>query len=232
MIRKLFLQPILSSEDRYDRSCVRIPARGLPPLAGAARASSPVPSSAFLLTRRGHPLKSPPAAASPRCPDDCPACRLACTPLLAGGPAPTGVASLARGEKPAGSSSLESTLQASPVPISNACTLGSPMTTSTRLFGDGKHGHAERIQTFRDPACRTTFTSRPNTPLYRLNPPSQQIAMVLSALAEGLDESAAERVAGLSSGDHHHPAHSRGLACTDLTRTLLPSSPDPASPTG
>jgi hypothetical protein len=73
------------------------------------------------------------------------------------------------------------------------------------LVGDGKYGQAERIQTFRGPACRSTFTSRRNTPLYRLKTPSQQIAMVLSALAEGLDPSAAERVAGLSSGHDHQP---------------------------
>jgi IS1 family transposase len=65
------------------------------------------------------------------------------------------------------------------------------------LVGDGKHGHAERIQTFRCQACRTTFTSRRNTPLYRLKTPSHQVAMVLTALAEGLDPSAAERVFGL-----------------------------------
>jgi hypothetical protein len=64
------------------------------------------------------------------------------------------------------------------------------------LVGDGKHGHVERIQTFRCQACRTTFTSRRNTPLYRLKTPSQQIAVVLSSLAEGLDPSAAERVFG------------------------------------
>jgi transposase-like protein len=64
------------------------------------------------------------------------------------------------------------------------------------LVGDGKHGQAERIQTFRGPACHTTFTARCHTPLYRLKTPSQQIAVVLSALAEGLDLSAAERVFG------------------------------------
>ena len=64
------------------------------------------------------------------------------------------------------------------------------------LVGDGKHGRAERIQTFRCQACRTTFSARRHTPLYRLKTPSQQIAMVLSALAEGLDPSAAERVFG------------------------------------
>jgi IS1 family transposase/transposase-like protein len=64
------------------------------------------------------------------------------------------------------------------------------------LVGDGKHGQAERIQTFRCQACRTTFTARRHTPLYRLKTPSHQIALVLSALAEGLDASAAERVFG------------------------------------
>ena len=64
------------------------------------------------------------------------------------------------------------------------------------LVGDGRHGRGERIQTFRCQACRTTFTARRNTPIYRLKTPSQQIAMVLSALAEGLDVSAAERVFG------------------------------------
>jgi IS1 family transposase len=64
------------------------------------------------------------------------------------------------------------------------------------LVGDGKHGQAERIQTFRCQACRTTFSARHDTPLYRLKTPSQQVAVVLSALAEGLDPSAAERVFG------------------------------------
>src|SRR5215470_908700 len=64
------------------------------------------------------------------------------------------------------------------------------------LVGDGKHGRAERIQTFRGPACHATFSARRDTPLYRLKTPSQQIAMVLAALAEGLDPSAAERVFG------------------------------------
>jgi transposase-like protein len=64
------------------------------------------------------------------------------------------------------------------------------------LVGDGKHGLAERIQTFRCQACHRTFTARRHTPLYHLKTPSHQIGMVLSALAEGLDASAAERVFG------------------------------------
>jgi IS1 family transposase len=43
-------------------------------------------------------------------------------------------------------------------------------------------------------ACRTTFSARHDTPLYRLKTPSHQVARVLSALAEGLDPSEASRV--------------------------------------
>ena len=88
-----------------------------------------------------------------------------------------------------------------------------------RLFGDGKHGQAERIQTFRCQACHTTFTARRHTPLYRLKTPLQQIAKVLSALAEGLDPSAAERVFGYRqttittwlsrAGEHAQTLHER-----------------------
>jgi hypothetical protein len=87
------------------------------------------------------------------------------------------------------------------------------------LVGDGKHGQAERIQTFRCQACHTTFSARRHTPLYRLKTPSQQIAMVLSALAEGLDASAAERVFGYRQAtittwlaralEHAHTLHER-----------------------
>ena len=81
------------------------------------------------------------------------------------------------------------------------------------LVGDGKHGHVERIQTFRCQACHTT--------LYRLKTPSHHIAIVLSALAEGLDASAAERVFGsrqatitiwLSrAGEHAQSLHQRSF---------------------
>ncbi len=87
------------------------------------------------------------------------------------------------------------------------------------LVGDGMHGHAERIQTFRCQACRTTFSARYHTPLYRLKTPSHQIAVVLAALAEGLDLSAAERVFGYRqatittwlsrAGEHAQTLHER-----------------------
>ncbi|MDQ5854527.1 MAG: hypothetical protein M3380_21145 [Chloroflexota bacterium] len=66
------------------------------------------------------------------------------------------------------------------------------------VVGAGTHGKHERIQTFRCQACRTTFTSRRDTPLYRLKTASRRIAEVLSTLAEGLTLAAATRVFGHS----------------------------------
>jgi hypothetical protein len=101
------------------------------------------------------------------------------------------------------------------------------------LVGDGKHGHAEHIQTFRCQACRSTFT-RPSqhAPVSFENPISPDRNGADHALAEGLDASAAERVAGLPTSHHHDLAHSCWGTCTDLARTLLLPSPAPASPAG
>ncbi len=76
------------------------------------------------------------------------------------------------------------------------------------LVGDGTHGKHERIQTFRCQACGMSFTSRRDTPLYRLKTPSRRIAEVLNAVAEGLTVAAAVRVFG----------HSEGTITTWLTR--------------
>jgi hypothetical protein len=100
------------------------------------------------------------------------------------------------------------------------------------LVGDGQHGRAERIQTFRCQACRTTFTARRHTPLYRLKTPSHQIALVLSALAEGLDASAAERVFGFRQATITRLCGSLRRSCTVLARAPLPPSPDPPPPIG
>ncbi len=64
------------------------------------------------------------------------------------------------------------------------------------IVSDGTYGTAERIQRWRCQACQTCFSARLHTPMYRLKTPSQQVALVLSTLAEGLDVSAAERVFG------------------------------------
>jgi hypothetical protein len=64
------------------------------------------------------------------------------------------------------------------------------------LVGDGTEGRHERIQTFRCQACGATCSARRHTPLYRLKTPSHRVGEVLTALAEGLDVSAATRVFG------------------------------------
>jgi hypothetical protein len=64
------------------------------------------------------------------------------------------------------------------------------------LVGDGVDGRHERIQTLRCQACHTTFSTRRDTPLYRLKTASSRIAEVLTALAEGLSISAVVRVFG------------------------------------
>jgi hypothetical protein len=111
-----------------------------------------------------------------RSPDDCPACRLASTSLSAGGPAP--VHPWREGKSRRGAPKRIPTEGfACPNPQCRYC--GITDAHMHALVGDGKHGQSERIQTFRCQACRTTFTARRDTPLYRLKTPSQQVGMVL-----------------------------------------------------
>ncbi len=131
----------------------------------------------------------------PRCPDDCPACRLASSPSSAGGPEPAPVRPWREVKSRRGAPKRINT-EGFACPNHQCQYFGITDAHIHALVGDGKHGRTEPIQTFRCQACRTTFTCRRNTPLYRLKTPSQQVAVVLSALAEGLDPSAAERVFG------------------------------------
>ena len=131
----------------------------------------------------------------PRTPDDCPVCRLACTNSSVLRPAPVPVRPWYEVKSRRGAPKrVKIEGFACPNPQCPYCGITDAHVHA--LVGDGKHGRAEQIQTFRCQACRTTFSARHNTPLYRLKTPSQQVAVVLSALAEGLDPSAAERVFG------------------------------------
>jgi len=116
----------------------------------------------------------------PRCPDDCPACRLASTASSSGGPAPLPVRSWCEVKSRRGAPKRRDT-QGFACPNPHCPYAGITDAQLHALVGDGKHGQAERIQTFRGPACRTAFSARRDTALYRLNPPSHQVAMVLSA---------------------------------------------------
>jgi IS1 family transposase len=131
----------------------------------------------------------------PRCPDDCPACRLACTNSSVVGPAPAPVRPWCEVKSRRGAPKRVNT-EGFACPNHLCPYFGITDDQIHALVGDGKHGHVEQIQTFRCQACRTTLSARRDTPLYRLKTPSHQIGMVLTALAEGLDPSAAERVFG------------------------------------
>jgi len=154
----------------------------------------------------------------PRTPHDCPACRLSCTPSSAVRPAPAPVHPWREVKSRRGAPKRVNT-EGFACPNQQCPYSGITDAHIHALVGDGKHGHAERIQTFRCQACHTTFTARRHTPLYRLKTPSHQIGMVLSALAEGLDASAAERVFGYRqatitlwlsrAGEHAQSLHER-----------------------
>ncbi len=143
----------------------------------------------------------------PRAPDDCPACRRQLAlPRAARAPAPP-VRPWREGKSRRGAPKRIATDGfACPNP---ACAYSRIADAAIHaLVGDGTHGRVERIQTFRCQACQTTFTSRRDTPLYRLKTASTRVAEVLSALAEGLSVAAAVRVF----------AHSEGTITTWLTR--------------
>jgi IS1 family transposase/transposase-like protein len=131
----------------------------------------------------------------PRTPRECPTCRLASTPSSGGGPVPAPVRPWREVKSRRGAPKRVNT-EGFACPNQQCPYFGITDASIHALVGDGKHGQAEQIQTFRCQACRSTFSARRHTPLYRLKTPSHQIAMVLSALAEGLDPSAAERVFG------------------------------------
>jgi IS1 family transposase/transposase-like protein len=166
----------------------------------------------------------------PRTPDDCPACRLASTPSSGVGPAPAPVRPWCEVKSRRGAPKRVNT-EGYACPNQQCLYFGITEAHVHALVGDGKHGRTEPIQTFRCQACRTTFSARRHTPLYRLKTPPQQVAVVLSALAEGLDASAAERVFGYRqttittwltrAGQHAQTLHERSFRHLHLPHLQL-----------
>jgi transposase-like protein len=156
----------------------------------------------------------------PRSPRDCPACRLSYILPSVVGPAPAPVRPWREVKSRRGAPKRVNT-DGFACPNQQCPYFGITDAHIHALVGDGAHGRAEQIQTFRCQACRTTFTARRHTPLYRLKTPSHQIGMVLTALAEGLDPSAAERVFGYRqatitswltrAGEHAQTLHERSF---------------------
>ncbi len=99
------------------------------------------------------------------------------------------------------------------------------------IVSDGRTGKAERIQRWRCQACQTKFSARLHAPMYRMKTPSRQVALVLSALVEGLDVSAAERVFGvrqatitrwlLRAGAHAQTLHQRTFCQLEIAHVQL-----------
>jgi hypothetical protein len=167
----------------------------------------------------------------PRCPADCPACRLASTPSSAGGPAPLPVRRWPEVKSRRGAPKRIDTAGFA-CPNSFCPYFGITAAHVHPLVGDGKHGRVERIQTFRGPACHTTFSARRDTPLYRLKTPSHQIAMVLSAASRRAGPIGCRTGLRLSASDHHHLVVSRWPARSNLARALLAHPLAPASSIG
>jgi hypothetical protein len=108
-----------------------------------------------------------PRLLKPRTPDNCPACRLACTPSLGAGPVPAPVRPWREFKSRRGAPKRVKT-EGFACPNQQCPYFGITDASIHALVGDGKHGQAERIQTFRCQACHTTFSARRNTPLYCL----------------------------------------------------------------
>ena len=113
----------------------------------------------------------------PRTPLDCPACRLSYPPLSGVRPAPAPVRPWSEVKSRRGAPKRVNT-EGFACPNQQCPYSGITDAHIHALVGDGKHGHAEQIQTFRCQACHTTFTARRHTPVYRLKTPSHQIGMV------------------------------------------------------
>ena len=75
------------------------------------------------------------------------------------------------------------------------------------LVSNGRRGK-QQILYLKCQACGGCRTSRYGTPLYYLKTPLTQIAMVMTAMSEGVDISAACRIFG-----HHHTTITRWIEC-------------------
>ena len=92
----------------------------------------------------------------PRTPLDCPSCRLASTPALGGEPASEPVRPWREVKNRRGAPKrIDTEGFACPNPQCLYFAITDAQTHA--LVGDGKHGQAGRIQTFRCQACHTTF---------------------------------------------------------------------------
>lgn len=136
-----------------------------------------------LPTAYGHPVK-PPRLLRPRTPDDCPACRDEMC-------APSGVPTVPplrpwREVKSRLGTPKRIRTDGFAFPNPDCQYYGITDSRTHALVGYGDHGQTEPIQDLFCQACRHKFTVRRDTPLYRLKTSAARVALVLTALAEGL----------------------------------------------
>src|SRR2546423_9660597 len=103
------------------------------------------------------------------------------------------------------------------------------MIRSTRLFGDGKHDQAERIGDLsRSCLPHHLHGPAPSPSLPFETPLPCRVAVLLTALARGLDPSEAPRVAGLATTHPYQPfspARAPPLRTCTSTRISPPPAP-------
>ena len=145
-------------------------------------------------TPRAHP-KPTPRPLKPRTPDDCPACCVTPQPGLP--PVTPPLKPYSQVKSPRGPLREKRIATAGyACPNSDCLYFGITDDHIHALVGCGGHGRQEYIQDLKCQACRTKFSVRYGTVLYRLKTPSRRVGEVLSALAEGLSVGAAVRVFG------------------------------------
>ncbi len=143
-------------------------------------------------THRVH-IKPSARPLKPRTPDDCPACRVTAQPGRL--PASTPLKPYSQAKSPRGRKKRIATAGYA-CPNSDCLYYGVTDEHLHALVGYGGHGRQEYIRDLKCQACRTKFSVRYGTALYRLKTPARRVGEVLSALAEGLSVGAAVRVFG------------------------------------
>jgi hypothetical protein len=166
-----------------------------------------------------------PRLLKPRTPDDCPACRLASTASSAGEPAPVPIRPWSEVKSRRGAPKRVNTAGYA-CPNQQCKYFGNTDDQFHALVGDGKHGKAECIQTFRCQACRTTFT--PPAQHSFISPENPFPASRRGALSAGRGAGSFGGRAGLwlSTRHNHHLVDSRWRTRTNVAQAvLLPSAP-------
>jgi IS1 family transposase/transposase-like protein len=137
--------------------------------------------------------KGPPRRWRPKSPKDCPACQSGVSlslPRIRRDVKPWSQIKSTRGRK----KTIKT--QGFACPNVDCAYFGNRDATLHALVGNGKRGKHKPIQTLRCQACKCSFSSRRNTPLYYLKTAPDRVEMCLWLLAEGVDISVLVRFTG------------------------------------